>query len=161
MAKTKKKTDLKDGVAATNRKARRDYEIIDTIEAGIVLAGTEVKSIRSGRVSLDECYGQIDQGEAWVHDLQIQPYEFGNIFNHVPKRDRKLLLHKREIEKLKITLATKGLAFVPLKMYFKNGKIKMLMGIGKGKHYEDKRETLKKRTTERDMKRAIANVNRR
>ncbi len=141
---------------ATNRKARRDYHVLETFEAGIELRGTEVKSIRGGRVSLIESYAKLKNGEAFLHELDIQPYEFGNVFNHNPRRVRRLLLHKKEIERLFAKAQIKGLALVPLKLYFKRGRVKVEMGLCRGKHVQDKRETIKRRTADREAARAIA-----
>jgi len=142
---------------AVNKKARFEYEIIDTIEAGIVLVGTEVKSIRQRMVSIQEAYATIKGREAFIIGMNISPYEMGNQFNHEPARERKLLLHKQEIKRLTGKLREKGFTLVPLKMYFKNGKIKVLLGLGKGKTRYDKRKTIQKRDAERDMQRTLKN----
>lgn len=139
-----------------NRKARFRYEILETFEAGLVLVGTEVKSIRAGKVNMGDGFGQIRNGEAWLHNVHISPYQAtGAYFNHEPRRVRKLLLHKKEITKLIGKLEEKGLTLVPLKMYFKRGIVKVSLGIGKGKKLHDKRETVKKRQDQRDMQRAM------
>lgn len=139
-----------------NRKARFRYEILETFEAGLVLVGTEVKSIRAGKVNMGDGFGQIRNGEAWLHNVHISPYQAtGTYFNHEPRRVRKLLLHKKEITKLIGKLEEKGLTLVPLKMYFKQGIVKVSLGIGKGKKLHDKRETVKKRQDQRDMQRAM------
>ena len=142
---------------AVNKKARFEYEIIDTIEAGIVLVGTEVKSIRQRMVSIQEAYATIKGREAFIVGMNISPYERGNQFNHEPARERKLLLHKQEIKRLTGKLRERGFTLVPLKMYFKNGKIKVLLGLGKGKTRYDKRKTIQKRDAERDMQRTLKN----
>ena len=143
-------------VITDNRKARFRYEIIETFEAGLVLVGTEVKSIRAGKVNMGDGFGQIRNGEAWLHNVHISPYQAsGEYFNHDPRRIRKLLLHKKEITKLIGKLEEKGLTLVPLKMYFKRGIVKVLLGIGKGKKLHDKRETVKQRQDQRDMQRAM------
>ena len=142
---------------AVNKKARFEYDIIDTIEAGIVLVGTEVKSIRQRMVSIQEAYAIIKGREAFIVGMNISPYAMGNQFNHEPARERKLLLHKQEIKRLRGKLREKGFTLVPLKMYFKNGKIKLLLGLGKGKTRYDKRKTIQKRDAERDMQRTLKN----
>ena len=143
-------------IISDNRKARFLYEILETYEAGIELVGTEVKSIRAGRVNLRDGYGIIRNGEAWLVNVHISPYNAsGEYFNHDPRRTRKLLLHKKEINKLIGLLEQQGLTLVPLKMYFKKGLVKISLGVGKGKKLHDKRETLKRRQDERDMARAL------
>ncbi|RPF54454.1 SsrA-binding protein SmpB [Aquisalibacillus elongatus] len=140
---------------ATNRKARHDFFIEETFEAGIVLKGTEIKSIRAGRVNLKDAFARISKGEAYVHNLHISPYEQGNQFNHEPTRARKLLLHKKEINKLIGQTQQKGYSLVPLKIYIKNGVAKLLIGLGKGKKKYDKREDLKQKAMKRDVERAL------
>jgi len=142
-------------IVVQNRKARFDYEVLDTFEAGLVLRGTEVKSLRQGHMVLKDSYCDITGGQAYLVGAHISPYEQGNIYNHEPERRRKLLLHKREIERLDTIVSEKGLALVPLKVYFKNGKAKLAFGLCKGKKTFDKRETLKKRETEREMAQAM------
>ena len=143
-------------IISDNRQARFLYEILETYEAGVELVGTEVKSIRAGRVNLRDGYGIIRNGEAWLLNVHISPYKAsGEYFNHDPRRTRKLLLHKKEINKLIGLLEQKGLTLVPLKMYFKKGLVKISLGVGKGKKLHDKRETLKRRQDERDMARAL------
>lgn len=143
-------------IISDNRKARFLYEILETYEAGIELVGTEVKSIRAGRVNLRDGYGIIRHGEAFLLNMHISPYNAsGEYFNHDPRRTRKLLLHKKEINKLIGLLEQQGLTLVPLKMYFKKGLVKISLGVGKGKKLQDKRETLKRRQDERDMARAL------
>ncbi len=138
-----------------NKKARFNYEIIDTFEAGMVLKGTEVKSLRQKKVSIQESYARIINGEAFIVGLNISPYDMGNRFNHEPDRDRKLLLKKMEIKRLHGKLAEKGYTLVPLKIYFKNGKAKILLGLGKGKAQYDKRKTIRDRDAKMDMAREI------
>jgi SsrA-binding protein len=138
-----------------NKKARFNYEILDTFEAGIVLKGTEVKSLRQKKVSIQESYAKITNGEVFITGLTISAYEMGNRFNHEPDRERKLLLHKQEIKRLTGKLQEKGLTLVPLKIYFKNGKAKLLLGLGKGKALYDKRKAIRDRDTKRDMEREI------
>ncbi len=138
---------------AENRKARHDYHIIDEYEAGMVLLGTEVKSLRLGRANLKDSYAKIVNGEVFVHQMHISPYPFAYYGNHDPLRVRKLLLHNHEIRKLIGKVNEKGFALVPLKLYFKNGKAKMLLALAKGKHSYDKRETIKRRDEKRDFER--------
>jgi len=142
-------------VVAENRKARHDYEIVDTLECGIALVGSEVKSLRGGRMSLDEAYGRVDGDEVWLIGCDIPEYEKANQLNHKPKRPRKLLLHRREITKFAGQAFDKGLTLVPLKMYFKNGRVKLLVGIGRGRKTHDKREKLKAATAKRDIETAL------
>jgi SsrA-binding protein len=143
-----------DRLVAQNRKASHDYAILDTIEAGLVLAGTEVKSLRTGKASLQESWATIENGEAWVLQLHIPPYEQGNRWNLDPVRKRKLLLHRSEIEKLRKALEQKGHTLVPLKLYFTKGRAKLLLGIGRGKKSHDKREAIAERDAKREMDRA-------
>ena len=147
-------------VVAQNKKARHDYSIVDTIEAGIVLTGTEIKSVRAARIHLKDGYAQIKNGEAWLINVHIAPFEQGNIWNQDPDRTRKLLLKKKQITKLQNDLKGTGMTLVPLKVYLKNGFAKVLLGIVKGKHDYDKRESIKRREQERDIKRIIKSVNR-
>jgi SsrA-binding protein len=141
---------------AQNRKARHEYFIEDSYEAGVALVGTEVKSCRMGRLNLRDSYVRIKNGEAFVQNMHISPYEKGNIFNRDPLRVRKLLLHKREIGKLLGLTAQKGYTLVPLKMYLKRGKVKLEIGVARGKHLYDKRHDLKEKAVKRDMERRIA-----
>lgn len=141
---------------ATNRKAFRDYAISEKLEAGLVLAGTEVKSIRLGLVSLQAAYAKVENGEAFLYDLDIQPYERASHEQHVAKRKRKLLLHAREIAKLFGEISIKGRTLVPLRLYWKKGRVKVELGLGKGKASYDKREDLKKKAVQRDMDRELA-----
>ena len=138
----------------TNSKARRDYEILETFEAGIVLKGTEVKALRAGKGQIRDAFARIEQDQAYLHNAHIEEYSFGNLQNHQPKAVRKLLLHKREIRKLFGLASVKGNALVPLSLYWKNGRVKVLLGVGKGKVEFDKREDLKKREADRETKRA-------
>ena len=147
-------------VVAQNKKARHDYSIVDTIEAGIVLTGTEIKAGRAARIQLKDGYAQIKNGEAWLINVHIAPFEQGNIWNQDPDRTRKLLLKKKQITKLQNDLKGTGMTLVPLKVYLKNGFAKVLLGIAKGKHDYDKRESIKRRDQERDIKRIIKSVNR-
>lgn len=142
-------------VIAQNKKARHDYFIEQTIEAGIVLSGTEVKSIRLGKVNLKDSYAGIKDGEVFVYGMHISPYEQGNIFNKDPMRDRKLLLHRYEINKLIGYIQQKGMALVPTQLYFLNGKVKLELGIGKGKKLYDKREDIAKKDAQREIDRRL------
>ncbi|MBQ4583786.1 MAG: SsrA-binding protein SmpB [Bacilli bacterium] len=135
-----------------NKKAYFDYEILKEIEAGISLIGTEVKSVRKGSVDLKDSFVNIKNNEAFVINMYIAKYEEGNRFNHDERRTRKLLLHKKEIVKLREQKALEGISLIPLKIYFKNGKVKLLIGIGKGKKLHDKREALKKKALEREQR---------
>jgi SsrA-binding protein len=143
-----------DRLVAQNRKASHDYAILSTIEAGLVLAGTEVKSLRTGKASLQESWATIENGEAWVLQLHIPPYEQGNRWNLDPVRKRKLLLHRSEIDKLRKALEQKGHTLVPLKLYFTKGRAKLLLGVARGKKSHDKREAIAERDAKREMDRA-------
>jgi SsrA-binding protein len=142
-------------VIASNRKARHDYTILDTYEAGVVLVGTEVKSLRLGRASLVDSFATVDDGEVWLRGLHIPEYDRGTWTNHEPRRTRKLLLHKSEILRLIGKTKESGLSLVPLAMYFKDGKVKVEIGLGKGKKAYDKRQTLAKRDAEREISKAF------
>ena len=143
-------------VIADNRQARFLYEILETYEAGVELKGTEVKSIRQGKVNLQDGYALIRNGEAWLLNVHISPYQKAtDYFNHDPRRTRRLLLHKKEIRKLIGKVEQQGLTLVPLKMYFKRGLVKVSIALGKGKKLHDKRESLKERQDKRDMARAM------
>lgn len=146
---------------AVNRKARRNYEVIDTLECGIALVGSEVKSLRQGKLSLDEAYGRMRDNEVWLVGCDIQEYGFANRLNHEPRRQRKLLLHRREIKKFASRAYQQGLTLVPLKMYFKRGRAKVLMGLCRGRKTYDKRQALKKADMQRDMQRAMQRRTRR
>lgn len=140
---------------AQNRKAFHDYSIEDTFEAGIVLTGTEVKSIREGRINLKDSYVLIKDGEALLFNCHISPYSHGNIMNHDPLRTRKLLLHKKEIMRLQGTIAQKGYTLLPLKVYLKDRRIKVEIGVGRGKRQFEKREAIKKKEADREIERAM------
>ncbi|MGP4061349.1 SsrA-binding protein SmpB [Halobacillus litoralis] len=140
---------------AQNKKARHDFTIEETFEAGIVLQGTEIKSIRNGRINLKDSFARINKGEVYLHNMHISPYEQGNIFNHEPTRARKLLLHRKQINQLIGQTQQKGYSLVPLKVYIKNGVAKVLIGLGKGKKKYDKREDLKQKQQKREIDRAI------
>ena len=157
MAKKDKndKETASDGVIAGNKKAYHDYQILSSMEAGIALHGTEVKSCRMHSVSLQDAFAKIDKGEVCVYNINISPYSHGNRFNHTPMRQRRLLLHKREILRLSQQVKEKGYSLIPLKMYLTRGKIKIQLGVAKGKTFEDKRDTLRKRQDDLDMRRAM------
>ena len=138
---------------ARNKRASHDYHILETWEAGIVLTGTEVKSLRNGKATLTDAYGIVKDGEVWLLNLHISPYEKGNQFNHEPERTRKLLLHRREIKRLIGAVERQGLTLIPLDLYFKHGVAKVTMALGKGKQLHDKRETARERDAEREMAR--------
>ena len=140
-----------------NKKARHDYNILETVEAGIVLTGTEIKSVREGRVTLKDGFAQIKNDEAWLENVHISEYTAGNRFNHDPLRRRKLLLHKKQIVQLGQKTSAKGVTLVPLKVYLKNGFAKVLIGVATGKHEYDKRETIKRRDQEREIQRTLKN----
>jgi len=142
-------------IIATNKKAYHDYYIEDTYECGIVLTGTEIKSIRRGKVQLRDSYGRIRNGEIFAWNVHIAPYEEGNIFNHEPTRTRKLLLHKKEIQKLSDAVAQDGYTLVPTKVYLKNGRAKLELGLAKGKKNYDKREVEKQKSAKRAIDKAI------
>lgn len=148
-------------VLAQNKKARHDYTIVDTVEAGIVLTGTEIKSVRAARIQLKDGFAQIKNNEAWLVNVHIAPFEQGNIWNQDPERTRKLLLKKREIDRLANELKGSGMTLVPLKVYLKNGFAKVLIGLAKGKHDYDKRESIKRREQDRDIKRVMKSMNQR
>jgi SsrA-binding protein len=141
-------------IVVSNRKARHDYEVLDSYETGIVLKGSEVKSIRLANANLHDAYASIRSGEVWLEGMHINTYEQANQFNHDPVRARRLLLHKKEIRKLFTKTAERGLTLVPLKVYFSNGKVKIELGLCKGKKSYDKRETLAKRDHDMEMQRA-------
>lgn len=138
-------------IIAQNKNARRNYFIEDTLEAGIVLVGTEVKSIRAGKVNIRDSYANIRNGEIFVQGMHVSPYEQGNIFNKDPVRDRKLLLHKHEINRLLGYIQQKGMTLIPLEVYLKRGKVKIGLGIGRGKKLHDKREDIAKRDAQRQI----------
>jgi SsrA-binding protein len=144
-------------MAATihNHKAGRDYFLLDRLEAGIELKGTEVKSLRAARASIDDAFARVERGQIWLYNAHIAAYEFGNRYNVDPLRPRRLLLHKKEIDRLAGQLNAKGMALVPLKIYFTKRFAKVLLGLGKGKNQIDRRETLKRKTAEREIDRAL------
>ena len=139
----------------SNPKARRDYHILETFEAGIALRGTEVKSLRAGKGQISDAFARVENGEVYLYNAHIDEYTHGNLQNHQPKAVRKLLLHKTEIRKLFTLASVAGNALVPLSFYWKNGRVKVALAVGKGKAHYDKREDLKKRESDREMKRAV------
>ena len=147
-------------IEINNRKASYDYEILDTYESGIVLTGTEIKSIKEGKGKLRDSYVIIKNNELFLLNMHISPYKEGNIFNHEETRTRKLLMHKKEILKLRDSVEREGNTLIPLKLYFKRNHAKILIGLAKGKKTYDKREAIKKRDSEREIKREFKNINR-
>jgi SsrA-binding protein len=154
-SKTKEQPEEPEKIVARNRRARHEYELLETVEAGIVLTGTEVKSLRNGKASLEEAYAGVDQGEVWLYGCDIPEYLQANRMNHKPKRPRKLLLHRREIDKLVAKSSERGLTMVPLKIYFKGGMAKVEICVARGRKLYDKRDALKKQDARRDMDRAL------
>ena len=144
-----------DKVVATNRKARHDYHIEENYEAGIVLTGTEVKSIRGSKVNLKDSYARVDNGEIFLYNMHVSPYEPGNRYNHDPLRIRKLLMHKMEINRLAGKIKEKGYAIVPLKLYFQKGRVKVELGLARGKKLYDKRRDIAERDSKREVERAF------
>lgn len=140
---------------AKNRRARHEYEIEETYEAGMVLTGTEVKSLRAGRASIQEAFARVEQDEMWLYHMNIPPYEAGNIFNHDPLRKRKLLLHGSEIRRLAGKAQQKGFTLVPLRLYFRRGVVKVELGVARGKRQYDKRAAIAQRETDRQVQRAL------
>lgn len=159
MAKSKKKK-VDPGDIASNREARFRYELTDPVEAGIVLLGSEVKSMREGGVQMKDAYGSIENGEVWLRNLHIAPYKFAGNENHEPERPRKLLLHRREIDKIVGKLAERGFSLIPTRIYFANGRAKVELALGRGKDAGDKRQTIKEREMKREMDRAGADYRR-
>jgi SsrA-binding protein len=142
--------------ASVNRAAAHNYFLLEKFEAGIALRGTEVKSVRAGRANLKDAYGLVKDGELWLINAHIGPYEHGNIFNHEPLRTRKLLVHKNELHKLIGTTQQKGLTLVPTRLYFRNGRVKVELALAKGKQHWDKRETERRKTADKEAREAIA-----
>ena len=155
MARVKNKNNL-----AENRKARHDYFVEETIEAGIALVGTEVKSIRAGKCNLKDCYADVRNGEVFIYNMHISPYEQGNIFNVEPLRERKLLLHKEQISRFNGLIAREGYTLIPLSLYLKEGKVKVALGLCRGKKNYDKRDSMLEKAHKRDMERALKERNR-
>src|SRR5882762_6744556 len=149
-----------DRTISTNRRARHEYEILETVEAGLVLRGTEVKSLRDGGVNFKDSYATIRNGEGWLVGCHINPYSHGTDANHEPDRDRKLLLHRKEIGRLTGKVAERGLTLIPLRLYFKHGRAKVELGLGRGKKLHDKRATLRERDQRREMDQAARTVTR-
>ncbi len=147
-------------VLAQNRKARHDYFVLETLETGLALFGTEVKSMRAGRCNLKDCYAQVKDGELWVFGMHISPYEQGNIYNRDPLRPKKLLAHKAQIRKLNAQQMQEGLTLVPLSVYLSDGRVKLKLGVCKGKKNYDKRDALQQRDTQREMQRAMRSARR-
>ena len=145
-----------DRVISQNRKASHNFTVLDTLECGVVLVGSEVKSLRNGKISLEESYARVKGDEVWLIGCDIPEYTEANRYNHVPKRPRKLLLHRREIKRFASLATQKGLTLVPLKIYFKEGRAKVLLGLCKGKQMHDKREAMKKAQTQRDLRQQMA-----
>ena len=143
---------------AQNKKARHDYHILETFEAGVVLQGTEIKSIRNSRINLKDGFVRVRNGEVFLVNVHISPYEQGNIFNHDPLRTRKLLLHKRQIRQLEAESKNAGITIVPLKVYIKDGYAKVLIGLAKGEKEYDKRESIKQKDQERQIRRIVKNI---
>lgn len=151
----------KQDVSVTNRKAFHDYQVLDRMEAGIALAGAEVKSIRSGHISLTGAFVKFEQGEAWLHQATIEAYDHSSLFTPDPQRPRRLLLHRRETLRWRRETEQKGMSVIPLKVYFTRGKVKLQLGLCKGKTHADKRESLKTRTADRETRRMMAQTRRR
>ena len=148
--------ETRDRTISTNRRARHEYEILETIEAGLVLRGTEVKSLRDGQVTFKDSYATVRNDEAWLLGCHISPYSHGTDANHDPERDRKLLLRRREISRLTGRIAERGLTLVPLRLYFKSGRAKVELGLGRGKKLHDKRSAIRERDVKREMDKAAA-----
>jgi SsrA-binding protein len=149
---------MSEKLVAENRRARRDYFVLERIEAGLVLTGTEVKSLRAGKLTLKDSYVEGRNGELFLVNAHIAPYEFGNVFNHEPERPRKLLMHGHEIFKLSQRVAEKGLTLIPLKVYFKKGRAKVEIGLCRGKAHGDKRDTIIEREAKLEIDRALKNA---
>ncbi len=144
-------------IVSTNRRARFEYEILETMEAGIVLVGTEVKSLRAGRVNLQDAYCRVEHGEVWIYNMHISPYEQGNRYNEEPLRRRKLLLHHKEILLVQARMEQKGLALIPLSLYFRRGFAKLDIALSRGKKLYDKRQSIADRDADRESRRAVVN----
>ncbi len=150
MAGTERQRDI-----ATNRRARYEYHIEETVEGGLVLTGTEVKSLRAGRASLAEAFARVERGEVWIHGMHIPPYEAGSVFNHDPLRSRKVLLHRSEINRLLGKAQQKGYTLIPLRLYFRRGLAKVELAVARGKKAYDKREAIARREAQREMAQAL------
>ena len=154
------KDKVKDNVVAQNKKAHYDYEITETFEAGIVLTGTEIKSVRQARINIRDGFARVRNGEVWLSNVHISPFDEGNIWNVDPTRSRKLLLHKKQIAKIEAEISQAGMSFVPLRVYIRDGFAKVLMGLAKGKKNYDKRETIKRKEQNRDIAKQLKAFNR-
>ena len=154
------KDKVKDNVVAQNKKAHYHYEITETFEAGIVLTGTEIKSVRQARINIRDGFARVRNGEVWLSNVHISPFDEGNIWNVDPTRSRKLLLHKKQIAKIEAEISQAGMSFVPLRVYVKDGFAKVLMGLAKGKKNYDKRETIKRKEQNRDIAKQLKAFNR-
>ena len=154
------KDKVKDNVVAQNKKAHYDYEITETFEAGIVLTGTEIKSVRQARINIRDGFARVRNGEVWLSNVHISPFDEANIWNVDPTRSRKLLLHKKQIAKIEAEISQAGMSFVPLRVYIKDGFAKVLMGLAKGKKNYDKRETIKRKEQNRDIAKQLKAFNR-
>lgn len=154
--KPSKSNDPNSKMIARNRRARHDYEILDELECGIVLRGSEVKSLRDGKVSLEEAYAKIHDNELWLLGCDIAEYPQANLMNHDPRRERKLLIHRRELKKFAAAAEIRGQTLIPLAMYFSEGRVKVEIAVGKGRQLHDKREKLKKDADQMEMKRALS-----
>ena len=154
------KDKVKDNVVAQNKKAHYDYEITETFEAGIVLTGTEIKSVRQARINIRDGFARVRNGEVWLSNVHISPFDEGNIWNVDPTRSRKLLLHKKQIAKIEAEISQAGMSFVPLRVYVKDGFAKVLMGLAKGKKNYDKRETIKRKEQNQDIAKQLKAFNR-
>jgi len=152
--------ESRDRAIATNRRARHEYEILETVEAGLVLRGTEVKSLRDGLVNFKDSYASVRNGEGWLLGCHINPYSHGTDANHDPERDRKLLLHKKEIARLSGKISERGLTLVPLRLYFKAGRAKVELGLARGRKLHDKRSALREREVRREMDKAARGARR-
>lgn len=158
-AKKSDKANTSTRIAISNRKAYHEYSVLDSLEVGIALTGTEIKSIRKGRASLNEAHARIEKGEVWLYGLNISPYEAGTYNNHDPLRARRLLLHKKQIIKFHQAVQEKGLTLIPLRLYFARCWVKIELGLCQGKKLHDKRDALKEKQSNREMQRAVKNVN--
>lgn len=154
------KDKVKDNVVAQNKKAHYDYEITETFEAGIVLTGTEIKSVGQARINIRDGFARVRNGEVWLSNVHISTFDEGNIWNVDPTRSRKLLLHKKQIAKIEAEISQAGMSFVPLRVYIKDGFAKVLMGLAKGKKNYDKRETIKRKEQNRDIAKQLKAFNR-
>jgi SsrA-binding protein len=155
MSLKKTERELAQQNIAENRKAFHDFHIVDSYEAGVVLQGTEVKAIREGNVNLRDSFGRVEAGEVWIYNVHISPYSHRGYSDHAPTRRRKLLLHRQEIKKLIGKTVERGMTLVPLRMYFKNGRVKVALALAKGKQAHDKRDAIRKRETERETRAAV------